>query len=447
MKNDTLLEFHAPVASVDGAKTVLEELVRAGARRMLQEALEAEVEEFIAQVRSNRTYDSSPEGAPIAPAAAVRNGHLPSRRLVTGIGDLEVRQPRVRLRAQATNGNLEDSGGDFLPKKFTSQILPPYLRRLPSIDALIPALYLKGISTGDFGEALSAILGPQAMGLSAANIVRLKAVWEDEYKEWNQRDLSKKRYVYWWADGVHFNIRLEDERCCILVLMGALEDGRKEVVAILDGYRESKESWKELLAGLKRQGLVNTPKLAIGDGALGFWAALAEEFGEVRTQRCWVHKSANILDKMPKSTQVHAKGRIHDIYLASTKKEALTAYDEFMRLYGDKYPKACHCLEKDKEELLTFYDFPAAHWSHIRSTNPIESTFATVRLRTKRTKGCGSRVATLSMVFKLALAAEKKWRRINQPQILGKIIYGIRFVDGEEAGQQEIPDQNHTIAA
>jgi len=412
---------------------------------MLQEALEAEVEEFIAQLRSNRADDSLPEDA--APALAVRNGHLPARKLVSGIGDLEVRQPRVRFRAQVTDNGSGDLNRDSVPKKFTSQILPPYLRRLPSIDALIPALYLKGISTGDFQEALSAILGPQAVGLSAANIVRLKAVWEDEYKEWGQRDLSRKRYVYWWADGVHFNIRLEDQRCCILVLMGALEDGRKEVVAILDGYRESKESWKELLAGLKRQGLVHAPKLAIGDGALGFWAALAEEFGEVRSQRCWVHKSANILDKMPKSTQVHAKGRIHDIYLASTKKEANAAYDEFQRLYRDKYPKACHCLEKDKEELLTFYDFPAAHWSHIRSTNPIESTFATVRLRTKRTKGCGSRVATLSMVFKLALAAQKKWRRINQPQILGKIMFGIRFVDGEEDEQSLAPSNNHTIAA
>jgi putative transposase len=329
--------------------------------------------------------------------------------------------------------------------RFSSAILPPYLRRLPGVDALIPALYLKGISTGDFQEALAAILGPQVVGLSAANIVRLKSIWEDEYKVWCQRDLSHKRYVYWWADGVHFNVRLDDERSCILVLMGALEDGRKEIIAVQDGYRESKQSWQELLADLKQRGLNLGPKLAVGDGALGFWGALSQEFGAVRGQRCWVHKTANVLDKMPKSVQAHAKKHIHDIYLAPTRKAAVAAFDDFIRFYGDKYPKACACLQKDKEEMLAFYDFPAQHWSHIRSTNPIESTFATVRLRTKRTKGCGSRTATLTMVFKLALAAQAKWRRINAPQVLGKIMGGLRFEDGEEVIAP--PESNEAIAA
>jgi putative transposase len=422
MNKDNVLSFASPEAEVVSAKSALEELAREGARRMLQEALECEVEEFLSQLREGREES----------AVAVRNGHLPGRKLVTGIGPLEVKQPRVRVRKSAQSP--EDP-----PVKFTSAILPPYLRRLPGVDALIPALYLKGVSTGDFQEALGAILGPQVVGLSASNIVRLKSVWEEEYQTWCKRDLSRKRYVYWWADGIHFNVRLDTERSCILVLMGALECGRKELIAVVDGYRESKESWRELLADLKTRGLTQGPKLAIGDGGLGFWSALAQEFPAVQGQRCWVHKTANVLDKMPKSIQHHAKKRIHDIYLAPTKAHALCAFDEFLRLYEDKYPKACSCLEKDKDEMLAFYAFPARHWSHIRSTNPIESTFATVRLRTKRTKGCGSRTATLTMVFKLALAAEKKWRRINAPQVLGKIMGGVKFVDGEEPSEC----QNH----
>jgi len=424
MKKDNVLSLTSPESEAEDSRSVLEGLVREGARRLLQEALECEVEEFLERVRRDRE--------PTEAAVAVRNGHLPDRKLVSGIGPLEVRQPRVRMRCASPVNTSETSS----PGKFTSAILPPYLRRLPGVDALIPALYLKGISTGDCQEALAAILGPQVVGLSAPNIVRLKAVWEDEYQTWcrrDRRDLSTQHYVYWWADGVHFNVRLEDERSCILVLMGALEDGRKEVIAVQDGYRESKESWRDLLADLKRRGLKQGPKLAVGDGALGFWAALAQEFAEVRGQRCWVHKTANVLDKMPKSIQSNAKKRIHDIYLAATRKDALIAFAEFVRLYTDKYPKACACLQKDKEEMLAFYDFPAQHWPHLRSTNPIESTFATVRLRTKRTKGCGSRTATLTMVFKLALAAQKKWRRINAPQVLGKIMGGVRFKDGEEA--------------
>ena len=433
MEKDNVLSLGVPVQGTSDSRSVLEELAREGARRMLQEALECEVEEFLANLRQGNDPSES--------AIAVRNGYLPARKLVSGIGPLEVQQPRVRIRGAKPVEAAESGSG----VRFSSAILPPYLRRLPGVDALIPALYLKGISTGDFQEALSAILGPQVVGLSAGNIVRLKSVWEDEYKDWCKRDLSQKRYVYWWADGVHFNVRLDDERSCILVLMGALEDGRKEIVAVQDGYRESKQSWKELLADLKKRGLQHGPKLALGDGALGFWGALSEEFGEVRGQRCWVHKTANVLDKMPKSVQANAKKSIHDIYLAPTKKAALDAFDEFIRLYDNKYPKACTCLQKDKDEMLVFYDFPARHWAHIRSTNPIESTFATVRLRTKRTKGCGSRTATLTMVFKLALAAQKKWRRINGPQVLGKIMGGVRFEDGEEV--TALPNSKEDIAA
>jgi transposase-like protein len=289
---------------------------------------------------------------------------------------------------------------------------------------------LKGVSTGDFSEALEAILGPQAAGLSATNIVRLKEVWRQEYEQWRTRDLSKKRYVYVWADGIHFNVRLDDERTCILVLIGATQDGQKEILAVHDGYRESKLSWQEMLRDLKARGLSHMPALAVGDGGLGFWAGLREEWPAAREQRCWVHKTANILDKMPRGIQSKAKRRIHDMYLAATKEQALKAYDEFLDLYEAKFPKACACLRDDKEVLFTFYDFPAEHWIHIRTTNPIESTFASVRHRTRRTKGCGSRTATLSMVFKLAIEAERHWRRLNKPQLILKLIEGVRFVDG-----------------
>jgi transposase-like protein len=310
------------------------------------------------------------------------------------------------------------------------------MRRVPSIDALIPFLYLKGISTGDFSHALANILGETAPGLSATNIVRLKKLWEQDYQEWAKRDLRDKRYVYFWADGIYFNVRLEDpenNRQCILVIMGALEDGSKELVSVLDGYRESKQSWQEMLKDLKQRGLKEGPKLAAGDGGLGFWAALSEEFPETREQRCWVHKTANILDKMPKSIQGRAKVHIHDMYMAPTKDEAMKAYHHFLSLYEVKYDRACECLRKDVASLFSFYDFPAEHWVHIRSTNPIESTFATVRLRTKRTKGCGSRLATLTMVFKLVLEAEKTWKKLKGHKLICKVIEGVKFVNGEMA--------------
>lgn len=389
-------------------KPALEEVLREGARRMLQAAIEGEVSEYIG-VHVD-VLDKAGR------RMAVRNGYLPERELLTGIGPVRIRQPRVHDRRPG--------------EKFTSKILPPFMRRVPSIDALIPCLYLKGISTGDFGEALEAILGPRAKGLSATNIVRLKEVWKQDYEAWQQRDLSDKHYVYIWVDGIHFNVRLDDERTCMLVIIGATIDGKKELLAVHDGYRESKLSWVEILRDLKRRGLKNLPSLATGDGALGFWAAAAEEFPSMRRQRCWVHKTANILDKMPKGVQGKAKKAIQDIYMAETKKQALKAYDAFLGLYKAKFPAACECLEKDKDDLFTFYDFPAEHWVHLRTTNPIESTFATVRLRTVRTKGCGSRIATLTMVYKLAEQAEKHWRRLNKHEYIALLIQGVRFVDG-----------------
>ena len=351
----------------------------------------------------------------------VRNGTMPERSILTGIGPMQIQQPRVDDRKRK-----EQEGAD----RFSSQILPRYLRRVPSVDNLIPVLYLKGISSKEFMKALSSILGEGAKGLSATNIVRLKKGWEQEYKGWALRDLREKEYVYIWADGVYFNIRLENERSCILVIMGCNLKGEKELLALSDGYRESELSWTEMLRDLKARGLKIPPKLAIGDGALGFWAALGKELPETKWQRCWVHKTANVLDKLPKGLQGKAKSMIHQMYMAETKENALKAYRHFVDVYSDKYPKAVECLKKDEEVLFSFYDFPAAHWIHIRTTNPIESTFATVRLRTARTKGCGSRIATLTMVFKLVMEAQKNWRRLTGSSIIPMVLSGKKFVDG-----------------
>ena len=390
------------------SRSALDTLLREGARTLLQSAIEAEVAEYLAAHRDARDEQGR--------QLVVRNGHLPERDLVTGVGPVRIEQPRVRDRREG--------------KRFSSQLLPPFMRRVPSVDALIPVLYLKGISTGDFSEALEAILGPNATGLSSANIVRLKEGWQKDYETWAARDLSGKRYVYWWADGVYFNVRLEPDRPCMLVLMGTLEDGTKELVAVWDGQREGKESWTEVLRALKARGLTQGPKLAVGDGALGFWAALEEVFPEAREQRCWVHKTANVLDKLPKRVQPHAKTLLHEMYLAPTKADASKAFERFIREYEAKYPKAAECLRKDRDVLFTFYDFPAEHWAHLRTSNPIESTFATVRHRTRQTKGCGSRLATLTMVFKLATQAEKHWRRLNGYELLSKVIQGVKFTDG-----------------
>jgi transposase-like protein len=290
---------------------------------------------------------------------------------------------------------------------------------------------LKGISTNDFPTALSAIVGEGVKGLSSTNIVRLKQFWEEEYREWSKRDLSGKEYVYFWVDGIYFNVRLDDVRSCILIIMGADTEGNKELIAVQDGYRESKAAWKEMLLDLKKRGLRVDPKFAIGDGALGFWSALDEVFPTTKRQRCWVHKTANILDKLPKSMQSKSKSMIHDMYMAETKEAALKAYDHFIETLQAKYPKAIECLKKDKEDLFTFYNFPAMHWIHIRTTNPIESTFATVRNRTKRTKGCGSRLMTLAMVFKLSLEAQKTWKKLKGYQLIPFVMENKKFIDGE----------------
>ena len=387
----------------------LEEYLRTGARKMLQAALQLEVSEYIDRFKSLTDSEGHRQ--------VVRNGYSPARDLVTGIGKIEVKQPRVQDRR--------------LGETFTSAILPKYARRSPSIDTLIPALYLKGVSTSSFPEALKAILGENVGGLSAANITRLKAIWDDERKAWEKRDLSNKHYVYIWADGIYFNVRLEPDRPCILVLIGATAEGCKELVAVVDGHRESKLSWQTVLQDLKARGLADAPTVAVGDGSLGFWAALEEAFPATRHQRCWVHKTANVLDRLPKRIQKDAKGLIHQMYLSPTKADALQVFNRFLALYNDKYPKACECLVKDQKVLFTFYDFPAPHWVHLRSTNPIESTFATVRHRTRQTKGCGSRSATIAMVYKLAIEAEKNWLRLRGYRLIKQVVAGVAFVDGE----------------
>jgi putative transposase len=390
---------------------VLTDLLRDGARRLLAEAIEAEVAAWI-DAHANLKDASGRR-------QVVRNGHLPERTIQTGIGPIEVEQPRVQDRRPPEQR-----------ERFTPAVLPPYLRRTKSLEELIPWLYLKGVSTGDFSEALQAILGPDAPNLSATTVTRLKAVWEQDHEVWSKRSLAGKHYVYVWADGVHFNIRLEEGRQCILVLMGATAEGKKELIAITDGYRESEQSWKELLLDCKARGLEIEPALAIGDGALGFWKAMRQVWDTTREQRCWVHKAANVLDKLPKGSQPKAKGMLHDISMAEGREKAEKAFDLFVKTYEAKYPKATECLVKDRDVLLTFYDFPAEHWVHIRSTNPIESTFATVRLRHGKTKGNGSRSACLTMVYKLMESASKKWRALNGPTLLPEVVKGTVFVDG-----------------
>lgn len=397
-----------PVAT---SRDVLTDILRDGAQRLLAQAIEAEVTEWIDAHAELKNAEGHRQ--------VVRNGRLPKRTITTGVGPIEVEQPRVLDRRPAGEAD-----------RFSSKILPPYLRKTKSLEELIPWLYLKGVSTGDFNEALTALVGPNCPGLSASTVTRLKACWEDEFQEWNQRSLDGKQYVYLWADGVHFNIRLEEDRQCILVLMGATADGRKELIAVVDGFRESEQSWKALLLDVKSRGLVVDPKLATGDGALGFWKAIAQVYPHTREQRCWVHKTANVLDKLPKRLQPEAKEKLHQIWMAPTKADADQAFDLFVATYQAKYPKATACLAKDRDVLLTFYDFPAEHWIHLRTTNPIESTFATVRLRHRRTKGSGSRTACLTMVFKLMQAASKKWRLLNGSQRLPDVIQGIQFIDG-----------------
>lgn len=394
----------------------LTEVLRRGARELLQQAVEAEVGEFIARHRELKDEQ--------ARQRIVRNGYQPEREIQTGIGEVPVKRPRVRDR----QGTI----------KFSSSILPRYLRRTKSIEELLPWLYLKGLSTGDFATALVALLGKDAPGLSAATISRLKEVWKEQHERWSRRDLSNKNYVYIWVDGVHFGVRLEDSSQCILVVIGAKADGKKELLAMTDGYRESEASWKELLLDLKARGLTIDPKLAIGDGALGFWKALPQVFGTTRGQRCWVHKTANVLNKLPKGLQAKGKEALHQIWMAESRVDAEQAFDLFLSTYEAKYPKATECLTKDRDTLLTFYDFPAEHWLHIRTTNPIESTFATVRLRTAKTRGCVARAGLLAMVFKLTKTAEQNWRTLKGHALLAQVIRGVKFKDGLQQEAQRI---------
>ena len=406
---DSPLAFPSPASPAPDDP--LTAILSQGAKTLLAQAVEAEVAAWI-DAHAGATDDQGRR-------QVVRNGHLPTRSILTSVGPVAVTQPRVHDKRPADQR-----------EKFSSKILPPYLRKTKTISELVPWLYLKGISTGDFSEALGSLLGPDVPGLSATTVTRLKSVWAEEYRDWNQRDLTDKQYVYVWADGIHFNVRLEEERTCILVLMGATADGTKELIAVQDGYRESEISWKSLLLDVKQRGLTVDPSLAIGDGALGFWKAVKQVWPKTRPQRCWVHKTANVLDKLPKRLQPDAKDKLHQIYLADTRKAAHEAFDLFVSTFEAKYPKATACLTKDRDDLLAFYDFPAEHWIHLRTTNPIESMFATVRLRTKKTKGCGSRLATITMVFKLAQSAEKRWRKLNGYALIADVVAGKIFEDG-----------------
>ena len=384
----------------------LTEVLRDGARALLAQAIEAEVATLLSRYADESTDDGHQR--------LVRHGHLPEREIMTGIGPVTVRCPRVRDRVGKGSERI----------RFSSAILPPYARRSKSLEVLIPILYLKGVSTGDFEGALVALLGKDAGGLSASTIGRLKEAWSEEHTRWSKRDLSAKRYVYFWVDGIHVQARLEHDAQCLLVIIGATPEGKKELVGLTDGVRESTRSWKELLLDLKRRGLSMGPELAVADGALGFWQALEEVWPQTRGQRCWVHKTANVLNKLPKSQQSKAKRALQEIWMAESKKDALVAFDAFIETWGVKYERAVECLIKDRDALLAFYDFPAEHWKHLRTTNVIESSFATVRHRTVRSKGCLSNKSALAMIFKLAEAAEKSWRRLDGHSQLPKIILG-----------------------
>ena len=410
MKKDTVVSIDEPETTRDA----LTEVLREGATKLIAEAVQAELEELLEQYEGQEDEQGRQR--------LVRNGYLPQREVQTGIGGIPVRIPRVRDR-----GSGQESEEII---RFRSSLVPPYLRRSKSVKELLPLLYLKGISTGDFRDALSALLGADAPGLSAKTISRLKQQWVQDYEQWRKRDLSKKRYLYVWADGVYCNVRFQDARLCLLVLIGARADGKKELIAVEDGYRESEQSWWELLRDLYSRGLTMEPKLATGDGALGFWKALAKVYGNTRQQRCWVHKTGNVLNCLPKVVQPRAKQALHQIWMAETRQDAYRAFDEFIATYQLKFPKATACLAKDREELLAFFDFPAEHWPHLRTTNPIESTFATVKLRTAKTRGCLSRQTMLTMIFKLCLSAEKRWRRLQGYRRLGEVIENVKFING-----------------
>lgn len=390
-------------------------LLRQGARGLIEKAVEAELQLLLDQYGNVTDL--------VGRKLVVRNGYLPEREVLTALGPVSVRVPKVRDR----------SGSGV---KFNSALVPPYVRKAKRVEAALPWLYLRGVSTGDMEEALSVLVGEDAKGLSPSVVSRLKAQWSDAYAAWNQRDLSEEHYVYVWADGIYSTLRGEDDRLCLLILIGVNEQGEKRLLALSDGYRESKASWLHVIQDLQTRGLKTAPQLAIGDGALGFWAALDEAWPQTRCQRCWVHKTANVLNELPKSIQGKAKAGLHEIWMAETQAQAGKAFDRFVRHFGAKYPKAVACLVKDREVLLTFYDFPAEHWIHIRTTNPIESSFATIRHRTTRTKNCVSRNTLLGLVFQLALTAEKSWRKLRGFKRLPDVVQGIRFQDGIAVNDQ-----------
>ena len=405
------------VFQMQGQQGVLDplmDLIREAVYKMLVAALDEEVRDFLAECEGRRLADGR--------AAVVRNGYLPRREIQTGVGPVSVRIPRTRSR-------------DGEEGAFQSVLVPPYVRKTRTLEAAVPWLYLKGISTGEMGAALEALLGPDARGLSPSTVSRLKRVWRDQYEQWRTRSVEKDRWVYLWADAIYSPVRGDNPKLCVLVVIGVNERGEKRIVAIEDGMRESSQSWRELLLDLKSRGM-NVPKLVVGDGAMGLWSALEEIYPDARQQRCWVHKTANVLNCFPKSAQPKAKDKLHDIWRAETKEEALRAFDLFVKMYEAKYPKAAECLEKDRKELLAFYDFPAHHWQSIRTTNPIESTFGTIRHRTRRCKGCLSREGTLHMIFKLGMCAEKNWRRLRGFVYLGKVITGVKFKNGIEVSTE-----------
>jgi transposase-like protein len=411
MSKDNVVELESPATIQDP----LTEMLRFGAQQLIQEAVEVELQELLAVHRERRTAEGN--------TGVVRNGHLPERELQTGIGPVTVKIPKVRAKS-----------GE--PVTFRSALVPPYVRKTQSLEAALPWLYLKGISTGEMREALKVLVGPQAKGLSASTVSRLKQVWAQEYRRWREEDLTKERWVYLWADGVYSGLRAEDTKLCALVIIGVNERGEKHFLAIEDGIRESTQSWREILLKLKFRGM-NSPNLAVGDGAMGFWAALDEIYGDTRQQRCWMHKTMNVLNYLPKPSQVKAKEALHNIWQAETKVDAGKAFDLFIKTYEAKYPKATLCLQKDREELMAFYDFPAKHWQSLRTSNPIESTFGTIRHRTKRSKGCLTRDGMLHMMFKLGMCAEKKWRKLRGFNDLAKVITGVQFKDGIEVMQDD----------
>lgn len=413
MSDSKIVQLNKPV------KDPLHEVLQRGARELLAKAVEAELNTLLTQYASLEINGKK---------AVVRNGHLPERTIQTGLGDIPVKVPKVR-----------DRSGQGL--KFNSALVPPYLKRTKAIEEFIPWLYLRGISTGQMQPALESLLGEEAKGLSANTVSRLKQQWEQDYDTWRQRDLSKRRYVYIWADGIYSNVRMDD-KLCLLVIIGSDDTGRKEVLAVVDGYRESEASWFEVLSQLESQGLTIPPKLAVGDGALGFWKALAKKWPETATQRCCVHKTANVLNKVPKAVQPKVKEALHDIWQAETRDQAYRAFDSTIKRFKAKYARAMECLKKDKASMLAFYDFPAEHWQHIRTTNPIESVFASVRLRTTKSKSCGSRKTTLAMSYKLITTAQNTWRRLRGFRLLADVVQGIQFKDGERVEQ----DQQQSVA-